>query len=142
MKSTKQLRIINKKKIGNANSLCRLILRFRSDFFLWLLVFVVFFSVCFLSVYCPILLSSDPLKAIFVIFSAGILLFIAKFTSQGKKGWKFLLGARAEMRKVTWPTYREIINSTFVIIVAVLLSSILVYFVGFFFMYFMHWVLK
>jgi preprotein translocase subunit SecE len=142
MKSTNQSRTTNKKNLPTTNVSHRLISIIRSDFFLWLIVIVVFSLVCFLSIYSSILISSDSLKAIFVIFGASILLFVAKFTNQGKKGWKFLLGARSEMRKVTWPTYREIINSTFVIIVAVFLSSVLIYFVGFFFMYFMHWILK
>jgi preprotein translocase SecE subunit len=142
MKSTKQLRTKNKKNIEDMNSSNQLIFGIKTDFILWTIVAIASLSVCFLSAYCPILLSSDPLKSIFVIFSAVTLLFIAKFTTQGKRGLKFLIGARVEMRKVTWPTYREIINSTFVIIVAVSLSSVIVYLFGFFFMCFMHWILK
>jgi preprotein translocase SecE subunit len=142
MKSTKQLRTTNKNNTEGMSSSKQIIFGIRANFILWTIIVGVFFFACFLSVYCPILLSSDPLKAIFVIFSVVTLLFIAKFTTQGKKGLKFLIGARVEMRKVTWPTYREVINSTFVIIVAVFLSSVMVYLVGFFFMCFMHWILK
>jgi preprotein translocase subunit SecE len=141
MKNTKQLRITHTKKSGILLRIYQSVWTSRLDFFLWSLLSLVLVFVCFFSVSCPFFSSSDSLTSLFIIMGLIFLLFIIRFTTQGSKGWKFLLGTRLEMQKVIWPTRKEIINSTFVILVIILLSSILIYFIGFLFMYIMHCIL-
>ncbi|MEK9626900.1 MAG: preprotein translocase subunit SecE [Gammaproteobacteria bacterium] len=55
-----------------------------------------------------------------VVVAAGIAL-----TSQGgKSAWQFALATRGEVRKVVWPTRRETIQSTMIVIVMVLVVGI------------------
>jgi preprotein translocase subunit SecE len=45
-----------------------------------------------------------------------------------KRFWAFLKDARAELRKVTWPSRSEIVNTTLVVIVAVLFFGFFLFF--------------
>jgi len=45
-----------------------------------------------------------------------------------KRFWAFLKDARAELRKVTWPSRNEIVNTTLVVIVAVLFFGFFLFF--------------
>jgi preprotein translocase subunit SecE len=45
-----------------------------------------------------------------------------------KRFWTFLKDARAELRKVTWPSRNEIVNTTLVVIVAVLFFGFFLFF--------------
>ena len=55
-----------------------------------------------------------------VIAGAGIVLTSAP----GRAAWQFAVGMRAEIRKVVWPTRRETIQSTMVVIALVVLIGI------------------
>jgi preprotein translocase subunit SecE len=46
-------------------------------------------------------------------------IFIAFQTAQGRKAWEFFLDARTELRKVTWPTRQETIQTTTLVVVMV-----------------------
>ena len=46
-----------------------------------------------------------------------------------KKIWQFLVEARAELRKATWPTWDEVSRSTVVVFVTVILFAVMVYLV-------------
>ena len=55
-----------------------------------------------------------------VIVGAGV-----AFTSEpGRNAWQFAVGTRAEVRKVVWPSRRETIQSTMVVIALVILIGL------------------
>ena len=44
-----------------------------------------------------------------------------------KRIWQFLVEARAELRKATWPTWDEVSRSTIVVFVTVITFAFMVY---------------
>jgi preprotein translocase subunit SecE len=46
-----------------------------------------------------------------------------------KKIWQFLVEARAELRKATWPTWDEVSRSTMVVFATVIIFAFMVYLV-------------
>jgi preprotein translocase subunit SecE len=46
-----------------------------------------------------------------------------------KKIWQFLVEARAELRKATWPSWDEVSRSTLVVFVTVIICAALIYLV-------------
>lgn len=55
-----------------------------------------------------------------LILGAGV-----AFTSEpGRAAWQFAIGTKAEIRRVVWPTRRETIQSTMVVIVLVILIGV------------------
>jgi preprotein translocase subunit SecE len=68
--------------------------------------------------------ASPLLKAGIVIVSIVAAAAITLTSEPGQAAWQFALGARAEVRKVVWPTQRETLQSTLVVIVMVLLVGI------------------
>ncbi|MEY6430942.1 preprotein translocase subunit SecE [Thioalkalicoccus limnaeus] len=53
---------------------------------------------------------------------------IALQTSQGRRLWQFAGDARAEVRKVVWPTRQETMQTTLVVIVMVLILGLILWF--------------
>ena len=63
---------------------------------------------------------------------AGLLLFcttvlIASFTGKGRRAWSFAREARIEMQKVVWPTRQEIVQTTGIVIVMVVVMGLLLW---------------
>ena len=109
---------------------------------LWTIICLITSVVVFSSTYFPIFTVSRPLMTAFIIVSIITLLAIAKYTNEGMKSWNFILDARLEMCKIVWPTRQETINSTIIVLVIVTVSSLLIYFVGLFFMHLIQWILN
>lgn len=40
-----------------------------------------------------------------------------------KRIWAFIKGMRSELKKVTWPTFRQVVNNTLVVLIVVVLSG-------------------
>ena len=51
----------------------------------------------------------------------GVLVFA--FSQYGRNFWQFVLEARVELRKVFWPTRKETLNTTVVVLVFVAIAS-------------------
>lgn len=47
--------------------------------------------------------------------------------NRSKKATGFLKGVRSEFKKIVWPTKKQLVNYTFVVIIMSILLSILVY---------------
>jgi preprotein translocase subunit SecE len=45
-----------------------------------------------------------------------------------KRFWAFLKEARAELRKVTWPSQSEVLNTTLVVIIAIVFFGFFLFF--------------
>ena len=58
------------------------------------------------------------------IYVTGRPLFWGNFDTMFKKLFKFLHEVRLEMKKVTWPTRKEITGSTVVVIITVIIVAI------------------
>jgi preprotein translocase subunit SecE len=52
-----------------------------------------------------------------VLVALGAAAFVALQSVQGQSIWKFIQGARVELRKVVWPTREETIQTTIAVFV-------------------------
>jgi preprotein translocase subunit SecE len=67
------------------------------------------------------------MRVLSLIVVAGIAVFVALQSSQGKMAWGFVRDAKTEVRKVVWPTRAETTQTTLVVVVMVLLVAILLW---------------
>ena len=70
-----------------------------------------------------------PVRVLIVLVGAIVSVWVAVQTETGRAGWNFVLESRTEVRKVVWPTRRETLQTTglvigMVAIVAVILWSV------------------
>src|SRR3990167_3567612 len=68
-----------------------------------------------------------------------ILLGLALITQKGKLALEFFQGARFELRKVTWPTRAETIQSTFAVMVMIVFTAIVLWGLDSILMWAMRW---
>ncbi|MBI5447832.1 MAG: preprotein translocase subunit SecE [Gammaproteobacteria bacterium] len=61
------------------------------------------------------------------IFLAIFAVFLAYHTQKGKEAWGFMQAAQVELRKVVWPTRRETLQTTLVVVVMVIIMSMLLW---------------
>jgi preprotein translocase subunit SecE len=58
------------------------------------------------------------------MFGAMLLGFVLfAFSQYGRNFWQFVLESRVELRKVFWPTRKETLNTTMVVLVFVAIAS-------------------
>ena len=67
---------------------------------------------------------SALLRALIVVVSVVVAAGVALTSMPGKNAWQFAIGTRAEIRKVIWPSRRETMQSTLVVILMVLVVGI------------------
>ena len=60
-----------------------------------------------------------------VVAAAGV----ALTSGPGQDAWSFAKGARGEVRKIVWPTRRETIQSTLIVILMVILIGLFLWFI-------------
>ena len=77
-------------------------------------------------------ISSTYLSSIAVV-TVLVALVIARFTNQGRKFWSFLMASKLEMAKVVWPTRKETLTMSGMVIVVVMIFSFFIYLFGLFF---------
>ena len=58
---------------------------------------------------------------------AGVAIFVAIQTAQGAAFWKLAKEASTEIRKVVWPTRQEATQTTFIVVVFVLVASLILW---------------
>jgi preprotein translocase subunit SecE len=68
--------------------------------------------------------SSTLLRTGIVIVSVIVGAGVALTSGPGRNAWQFAVGTRAEVRKVVWPSRRETIQSTMVVIGLVILIGL------------------
>jgi len=64
-----------------------------------------------------------------VIVSVIAALAVAMMSTQGQAAWEFSKAARTEVRKVVWPTRRETIQSTGIVLLLVFIVGVYIFFV-------------
>lgn len=73
--------------------------------------------------------TSDLLRVGIVIVSVVAGLAVALTSEPGQAAWEFSKSARAEVRKVVWPTRKETIQSTGVVLLLVFLVGVYIFIV-------------
>ena len=63
------------------------------------------------------------------IIGALILTALFFYTTQAQRLWSFLQAARAELRKVVWPTRQETVRTTLLVMVMVVLAGLFLWLV-------------
>lgn len=67
------------------------------------------------------------LRTLGLFAAVGIALALAYRTELGRTTWSYLIGARAELRKVVWPSRQETVQATLMIAVVVLITALLLW---------------
>lgn len=92
------------------------------DFLKWITIAILLAGGVIVSGY----FSSQPMvvRLLGWVALAVLAIFIAFQTVQGRKAWSFFLDARMELRKVTWPTRQETIQTTTLVVVMVGIAAL------------------
>jgi preprotein translocase subunit SecE len=67
------------------------------------------------------------MRVLGLLVVGGVALAIAYQTAVGQRTWGFVADAQTEVKKVVWPTRKEAIQTTFMVIVIVLVVAIFVW---------------
>jgi preprotein translocase subunit SecE len=67
---------------------------------------------------------SIVVRALMVIGGVVLGIAVAMQTHKGSEFWKFMTGARMELRKVIWPTQQETIQTTIAVIIFVMIMAV------------------
>jgi preprotein translocase subunit SecE len=67
------------------------------------------------------------IRVIGLLVAAGVSGLIAMQTAMGKVAWDFRREAIIEVRKVVWPTRKETVQTTMVVLVVVIIMAILLW---------------
>lgn len=76
--------------------------------------------------------------AIGIVLAVLVLVIISQ-TKKGQKAWGFIKGSRVELRKVVWPTRQETVQTTLVVVVAVIITALILWSLDGFFMWAIAW---
>ena len=66
-------------------------------------------------------------RVIILLMAAGAALWIAIQTESGAVGWEFVRESRTEVRKVVWPTRRETLQTTGLVIAMVAVVAVILW---------------
>ncbi len=67
------------------------------------------------------------LRVVFLLAAVGGAVFIALHTAKGQGAWAFTQEAHIEVRKVVWPTRRETLQMTGVVILMVIIVALMIW---------------
>ncbi|MDD7804590.1 MAG: preprotein translocase subunit SecE [Endozoicomonas sp. (ex Botrylloides leachii)] len=97
----------------------------RFDGLKWTLVAIITAA----GVYGNYYFSAEPLlyRALGLVALAIIASFIGLQTLKGRGFWELLKEAKAEIRKVVWPTRQETIQTTLIVVVVVLIMGLILW---------------
>lgn len=95
------------------------------DVFLWVVIFVLIAAGVVGNFYFSTFAISIRLVGWIVL--AAILLLLSLQTQFGKTSWSFIKEARIEMRKVTWPTRQETVQTTLVVAAMVVITALILW---------------
>ena len=62
---------------------------------------------------------ADWIRWLTLLVVAGVAIGVAAQTEAGRAGWEFVKGSRMELRKVVWPTRKETVQTTLVVVAMV-----------------------
>ena len=67
------------------------------------------------------------LRVIGLIAVGGIAAAVAFQTERGREAWEFMRESRTELRKVVWPTRKETLQTTLIVIAVVALTAVILW---------------
>ena len=70
---------------------------------------------------------TDLVRVLGMLGGAVVAVLIALQTQVGKTAWSYVQGSRTELRRVVWPTRRETVQTTLMVIVVVLILAIFIW---------------
>lgn len=98
------------------------------DKFKWLVVFALFIVIVWGNFYFsepnPVYQANGIVRVVAVVVLSVLTLLLAANTSKGKQFLVFAKESRLEARKVVWPTRRETVQTTLIIAVVTIISSL------------------
>lgn len=68
--------------------------------------------------------ASVLLRAVGVVVSVALAIFVFLTTARGQDVWKFIQSSRIELRKVVWPNRQETFQTTMAVIVFVIIMGL------------------
>jgi preprotein translocase subunit SecE len=68
---------------------------------------------------------SQLLRVIGLLAASGVAIAIALQTEKGRSIWAFIQDSQVEVRKVVWPTRQETLQTTAIVIIAVIVFAII-----------------
>lgn len=92
------------------------------DIFKWLLVGILIVGGIAANNY--LVSQSAALRLAGWLVLACVAILIAFQTRQGRHVWSFIQDARMELRKVTWPTRQEVVQTTLLVVAMVVVTSL------------------
>ena len=110
----------------------------KSNALLWLLVVLLLIGGMVANYYFAEVVWSLRLAGWIVLVC--VMAAIALQTVQGQTFWEFAKAARGELRKVSWPTRPETIQTTLVVIVIVIIVALVLWGIDSLLLWFISWV--
>ena len=95
------------------------------DKFLWLLIGLLLIGGIVANFYFTSF--ALPIRLVGWIILAAVVILIGFQTQFGKTSWNFVKEARMEMRKVTWPTRQETVQTTMVVVAMVVVMALILW---------------
>ncbi len=68
--------------------------------------------------------SSDLLRVGLLVLSIFLAIGVTLTSGPGQQAWSFAKGARSEFRKIVWPTRKDTVQSTLIVILMVILIGL------------------
>jgi len=70
---------------------------------------------------------ADVVRVLGLLGGVVVAVLIALQTAIGKNAWSYCIGARTELRRMVWPTRRETVQTTLMVVVVVLILAIFIW---------------
>ncbi len=70
---------------------------------------------------------SDLVRVLGMIGGAGVAVLVAVQSELGRIAWGYVQGSRTEVRRVVWPTRKETVQTTAMVVMVVLLLAIFIW---------------
>ena len=67
------------------------------------------------------------LRVVSLLVAMGVAVMLVMMTDMGRGFWGFLQGSQVELRKIVWPTKKETMQTTLIVMVMVLFVGILLW---------------
>lgn len=87
---------------------------------LWLAIAVLLVS---MAGYYYFTAHTDLVRVLGLLAGVGVAIAILSQSATGKTAWSYIQGSRTEVRRVVWPTRRETVQTTMLVVVFVLILA-------------------
>jgi preprotein translocase subunit SecE len=70
---------------------------------------------------------SDLIRVVGMLVGVAIAIGVALQTTVGKVAWSYVQGSRTEVRRMVWPTRRETVQTTLMVVIIVLILAVFIW---------------